>query len=1533
MSEIFSDLAASNISLKSASTESVLKIGHHDLLIWDNTKGWQINPAFLLHAASKITWTDNDNNSNIDPGELGFLDNLSSVPTKIQLEIPQKYIVNDEESNGIITCIIADTTKRTIKGLKGTIYYLTSSNYDNCKAHVFIDNNSYTIIGSSVSNNSYLDLYGNVTNTNYGQFFTTVLNFEQCTNINKILFEPENDKGSFYELDVPYSMKNIDNTETLINIPKNTNLHSIDNSWIILSFEYTQKIYFDIIENTAYRTKTTSALFNSINYVDVHAYSTSVLMYVEIHGVNVDIDMLFIEETETKTLVGESYDCITTDTGVTMFIVLLHGDNVEKNYSFYYYNGNLQKLYLYGKMSLNVKLLETYDIFNTYDSPLTFNNYNKINTRVKSKYDWVSISVKPKTGTFHTITDLFASLLTQDQGKVLDGIRTKNSIWTISESGIIGTYYDGISWKTNTSIIVPTYSLLILQTNPAQSIYNWTYTGKPYINGENIAIPLSNGLNWIGYPLQVSTNISEYTEMYANLKSIRNQEVITVKNFGSISGTLDKFVPNEGYIIEVSTPCELTFKNTLEFMITQELDNIYYTSANDWNLDISIGSPFVLSTINSTSIELTYSDTIVLSLVSGNPFSLNKSIFKYTINSGNPLATLGTISNIYSIEVDIKYGFVYSSTKYYNNVYGKIKILTKEHIYAQSVVTEYNYTGYVTTPPVPSVAPSPVPSVAPSPVPSVAPSPVPSVAPSPVPSVAPSPALTDVTITQSANIGFTSLSFNATGTNMTNWKLIVKDVSNNILIDKTITSNTHAENITYYGTINVEAYALDGGVQSGTLFSNSYYIDLQITDLIISQSPTSYDVSITPKTNTNTDIYSWTIKTSDNYIPLTTVADTTKILTFDSTKEGSINFIVYALVSGVKSGNDYNEAFNITKPLIPYISNVSVIISPMDTKTKLTFSTNGYNITHWYLKVTQDTGYIYEQTITSSLVFEYEITNIGTFSYEAYALDSGVKSGSSYTDTFNVVLQITDLQIAQVSSSLDVNINPSVNGTLGSWTVRTTDDSLPLTTTSNTTFTYTFPASGEKTFEAYANIDDMQSGPTFTKSFSIASLSSIEPNVTFYINDMGNDGTHNISDVYINMNNLFSINGISSDTFNITTISVEFSDTEYITIVESGTNTSEYTNFSYIANGKMFTYYSTLSSGVMLNKSKQLVTRLYHTGTFSGIIPSFNTVNTMITGQNYIETNVQLVSTGLLKKKNLNFETNVFNLVKQMPSYYGDISAPYGLLTILDFINFIKIIVKVSGYAYEEITTETSVFKDAFDADILKQAIQIDKTNLSYTEMLSRKPTILDAIKLLKMVVGIIGKIPFSDKKPPENTPSQIFEGNVDLGSGFFMEANDDITDPILQFTYNLDGIKTPLITLKAQEGDALIVNDVEQGSTKISEKWVLHWPRDESSINRDFYITYNNGFGPVPQTLVIPDTNPLNLDPKYSVSSVLELGKLWAMTTSRGVVDIYYRETQSTQFYPQVIVGKNIYTSASYIMNDDEYYYSDYTTDDGEEN
>lgn len=1527
MSEIFSDLAASNISLRSASKEGVLKIGHHDLLIWDNVKGWQINPAFLLHAASKITWTDDDNNSNIDPGELGFLqDALSTQKSKIYLEIPQKYVVNDEESNGIITCIVIDSTKKVIKGIKGTIYYLTSSNYDNCKAHIFMDNNSYTVIGSSESNNSYLDLYGNITNTSYGHFFNTVVNFEQCINIDKILFEPENDKGFFYELDVPFSMKNIDNTDTIINIPKNTNLHSIDESWIILHFKHTQKIHFDIIENSAYKIKTTSALFNNINYVDVHAYSTSVLMYVEIHGVNVDIDMMFIEETQTKTLVGESYDCITTDSGATLFIVILYGDNVDKNYSFYYFNGNLQKIYLYGKMTLNVKLLETYGIFNTYDSPLKFNNYDKIDTKVKSKYDWVSINVKPKTGTLHNITDLFASMLTQDQGKVLDGIRTKDSIWTISDSGIVGTYYDGVSWKTNTSIILPTNSLLILQTNPAQSIYNWTYTGKPYINDETVVISLTNGLNWVCYPLQVSTDISEYIDMYTNLKSIRNQTEITVKNFGTLSGTLDKFIPNEGYIIEVTSPCNITFKNTLEFMVIQNLDNIYYLSANDWNIDISIGSDFILSTINSTTIELSYGgDTIVLNVVSGNPFSLNKSIFNYTVSSGIILASLGSITNIYSIEVDIKYGFVYTSTKYYNNIYGKIKIITKEHIYAQAVTTEYNYSGYVTSPS-PSVAPSPVPSVVPSPVPSVAPSVVPS------PSAAPSPSLTDVVITQSANIGFTSLNFNATGTNMTNWKLIVKDVSNNVLIDETLTSNIHVENITYYGTINVEAYALQSGIQSGTLFSNSYYIELQITDLIISQSNTSYDVSITPKTNTNIDISSWVIKTSDNFLPLTTVSDTTKIVTFNSSKEGNTTFIAHALVSGVKSGIDYNEAFNITKPLIPYVSNVSVVITPMDTKTKLTFSANGYNLTHWYIKVTQDSGYVYEQTITSSLIFEYEITNTGIFTYEAYALHSGVKSGNSYINTFNVVLQITDLQISQVSSTMDVNISPSVNGTLGTWTVRTTDDSLPSTTTTDEIFTYTFPESGEKTFEAYANIDDMQSGPTFTKIFNIASLSSIEPNVTFYVKNMGNNGTHNMSDVYINMNNLFSINGISSDTFNVTTISVEFSDTEYISIVESGTNTSEYSSFSYIANGKMFTYYSTLSSGVSLNKSTQLVTRLYHTGTFSGTVPTFNTVNTMITGQNYIEANVQLVPTGLLKKKNLNFETNVFNLVKQMPSFYGDISAPYGLLTILDFINFIKMIVKVSGYSYEEINTNTSVFKDAFDPDILKQVIQVDKTTLNYSDMLLRKPTILDAIKLLKMVVGIVSKIPFTDKKPPENTPSQIFEGNVDLGSGFLMEANDDTTDPILQFTYNLDGVKTPLITLKAQEGEPLIINNVDQGSTKISEKWILYWPRDESSINRDFYITYNSGSGPIPQTLVIPDTNPLNLDPKYTVSSVLELGKLWAITTSRGVVDIYYRETQSTQYYPQVIVGKNIYTSASYVINNDEYYYSDYTTDEGED-
>ena len=82
MSEIFSDLAASNINLRTRNKDSILRIGHHDLLIWDeDTNAWQINPAFLLHAANQITWSDNDNNTNVDVGELSFGNNTTSNKT------------------------------------------------------------------------------------------------------------------------------------------------------------------------------------------------------------------------------------------------------------------------------------------------------------------------------------------------------------------------------------------------------------------------------------------------------------------------------------------------------------------------------------------------------------------------------------------------------------------------------------------------------------------------------------------------------------------------------------------------------------------------------------------------------------------------------------------------------------------------------------------------------------------------------------------------------------------------------------------------------------------------------------------------------------------------------------------------------------------------------------------------------------------------------------------------------------------------------------------------------------------------------------------------------------------------------------------------------------------------------------------------------------------------------------------------------------------------------------------------------------
>lgn len=1067
MSEIFSDLAASNINLRTRNKDSILRIGHHDLLIWDeDTNAWQINPAFLLHAANQITWSDNDNNTNVDVGELSFGNNTTSNKKQT---ITEDFVSSNENSNGVITSIIIDPTKG-MTGLHGHIYFLSDTLIDNCKGYIMINDIKYCVLGTSLSNNTYIDLFGDVENTNYGFYFNTIVNLENTQSIDKILFEPINDLGNYYNIDMDdFDFPELQNSQdsALIRIPNSDiNLRNLDDSWIILNFDYTKKVDIYQCLNDCYNPVSYSIPQSFINFesgIDVHSYSVSADIWIEVSVANVNTDFIFIEETATGTLVGESHTG-TDASGSNLFYIKVYGSNANINYTLYYYNYANHKIYLFQSFTLNIHVIHEYGYFSSSSSPLNLNDYESINKVVYSKYDWVSINVKPRgSKQYHTIPDVFTSLLSPT--KVLDGIKTHNYIWIISNTGIVGSYYNGYSWVSTDTVNLSQHGLFILQLNTSSVSYNWTYDGTPYINGESISIELQTGINWVGYPLRLTSNISNYTDLYNNYIKINSQSSSLSYNGGLHIGALSTFSPNEGYIIEMSGPATLTFTNTINFMIEQGTENINYFEPNTWILNVESIGLVTLETRSTNDIILNYRGiSKTLSLTSGSILTFDKSIYNYTADF--TLFTFGDITNVSSIEVETEIGFKRNEfNNYINNITGKLKITTKLNPFtSDSTLTEYLYDGFIsgTETPLPTSTPTPTPTI---------------------PSI-----INGINILQSYNVGKTSLTFTIFGSNVDRWSLkITQGVTT--LLNTYVSTSSELLDVTSSGDFNIEAYVVDSNNNIiSSLYTSSFNVPLQITDLIISQPSDSFDVTIQALNNVSSDVQLWSIETLDGFVSTTDV-----------------------------------------------------------------------------------TG-----------------TNI----------------------------------------------------------------------------TITFSSSGSTTFKAIAKLD-------------------------------------------------------------------------------ASTSSGDYYQESFI--------------------------------------------------------------------------------VSQPPSLQSN-------------------------------------------------------------------------------------------------------EGNVDLGSGFSIETNDsDYSSllsssviPTLDFLYDLNGSKTSIMTIEAQDGTPIVPDD-SQGSTQISNNWIFYWPLSDVSSDKQLYITYKN----IPQTLIIPDTNPLQLEPKSFVFSSLNIGPLWAIDTTRSLIDIYFRESQQSNYFPQLIIGNSLYSEASYS------YFSDYTTDD----
>ena len=139
------------------------------------------------------------------------------------------------------------------------------------------------------------------------------------------------------------------------------------------------------------------------------------------------------------------------------------------------------------------------------------------------------------------------------------------------------------------------------------------------------------------------------------------------------------------------------------------------------------------------------------------------------------------------------------------------------------------------------------------------------------------------------------------------------------------------------------------------------------------------------------------------------------------------------------------------------------------------------------------------------------------------------------------------------------------------------------------------------------------------------------------------------------------------------------------------------------------------------------------------------------------------------------------------------------------------------------------------------------------------------------------------------------------LGNGWELKAIDDteLTDPGLQFVINGEVMANVIPEEIGTPYDAVENTQVMH----FTADWMVVYPSDASAVDSDARnLTFlYKGF---PQTLIMPITGDGTGRPSIPGTS-LDFGDLWSLVgDSVDSVSFLYRETQSTNFFPQVIIG-----------------------------
>jgi len=448
----------------------------------------------------------------------------------------------------IVQCAVVNDSQY----VGGHVYALSSKVIPNAKYAVYMDDTLYYCVGKGDATRTFMDSQGITQPITWGSYYTVMISLDRQPL--DITFIHVDENG--YTRKIENKLENVESNETISFLPETLPDVTSSHGWMHL---HVSDIYDPVILDATSRTMTYAGSVNvegntpiiirdpSIAFeVNFEEFAYHTILYTTIKNDGdfiVELGDVLIATDSLNRVRGVSSTVITTS-GVPMFAMQVYsnvsGGSYENiRFSFMKNQDSVQiksgRLYELDSVFLNgTRLTTDYNTTYTQASPLVF-NFGVIERQVNGPYDWLSVNVETDNMSFLNVFGTFINKI--------QAIRNKTTV----------VYRVGNVWIGNITDIL-TNEFYVVKTD-GTGPYEWKFDAKLITEIDQPKI--TNGYNWVAYPLSYETNVSTFVTEYISLfapyvTEVMSQNGILIKGSnGGWYGTLNEFKPNKGYIVNV----------------------------------------------------------------------------------------------------------------------------------------------------------------------------------------------------------------------------------------------------------------------------------------------------------------------------------------------------------------------------------------------------------------------------------------------------------------------------------------------------------------------------------------------------------------------------------------------------------------------------------------------------------------------------------------------------------------------------------------------------------------------------------------------------------------------------------------------------------------------------------------------------------------------------------------------------------------------------------------------------------------------